>query len=172
MLAQPIVTTRLLDPLGHVAQEILAGSPSANGMFRTLSASSPRAGTWHVDASGAPGAGASPVVMAAQLARPPVLVRLSVAQADQRTKHAITLHFTALVSASGRTARDARVTLQLLIAGRPPIVLHLRAVHRHPGRYTAQTASLKSPTPAVVLARAITRYGTTTSTLQLQPSCP
>ncbi|MGO9975592.1 MAG: hypothetical protein ACLP01_22900 [Solirubrobacteraceae bacterium] len=171
VLADPRVTTRLLDPRGHAAQTIVAGSSLASGLFRTLSVRSPRAGTWHLDATPAAGAGASQVAIAVEFARSPVNVRLTVAEVHQRARRAGTLRFTAQVTANDRAASDARVTVELLLAAQRTVVLHLRAVRGHAGRYNAQTALANGDAPAVVLERTVTRVGTTTTTLQLEPSC-
>jgi pimeloyl-ACP methyl ester carboxylesterase len=174
LLAQPAVTTRLLDPRGHLTQTIAAGSTAADGLFRTLSASAPRAGTWHLDASAAAHSGTSPVSIAVQFTRPPLHVKLSILQVGSKRKHAPrgpALRFTARVSATRSPAISARVIVELLMPAQHPVVLHLRAVHGHNGRYAAESAPLKNPTPAAVLVHARTSVGSVTSTFQLQAGC-
>ncbi len=174
VLAQPTVTTRLVDPQGHTAQTTAAGSSAARGLFRTLTVSSPRAGTWHLNASSAARAGTSPVVIAVQFAHPPLEVKLSMLQVGSKRKRAsrgTTLRFTARVNAGGRAASGARVIVELLVAGQRAVVLHLRAVHGHTGSYAAQSAPLKHPVGAVVLVRAGTSAGSTSSIFQLQTGC-
>ena len=171
VLAQPTVTTRLIDPRGHVAQTIAAGSTTASGLFRTLAARAPRAGTWHLQVSAAAHAAASPVSIAVQFAHPPLQIKLSIGRVRSKSKRASILRFTARVSARGRAARRARVIVELLVAGQRAVVLHLRAVHGQAGSYAAQSARLKHPTPAAVLIRAGTATGSTSSTFQLQSGC-
>jgi hypothetical protein len=174
VLAQPSITTKLIDPHGHLAQTITAGTPEAGGLFRTLSVKSPPAGTWQLQASSAAGTPQSPVSIAVQFDHPPLQVKLSATQVPSKGKHvsgATTLRFTARVSASGHPAKGAHLDFRVLIAGQKAVVLHLRAVHHHLGSYAAQYTPPKNLSSAVVLLRASTKAGSSTATHQLQAGC-
>ncbi len=174
VLAQSTVTTKLIDPHGHLAQTITAGTPEAAGLFRTLSVKSPLAGTWQLQASSATGTPQSPVSIAVQLGHPSLQVKLSATQVHLKGKHAsgaTTLRFTASVSASGHPTRGAHLVFQVLIAGQKAVVLHLRPVHHHLGSYAAQYAPPKNLSSAVVLLRASTKADSSTATYQLQAGC-
>ncbi len=173
ILAQATVTTQLLDPGGRVMQTIAAGSTAAGGLFRTLTVSSPRAGTWHLEATASGGEG-SEIVIAIEFGHPPSQAKLSVTQVKPKGKHAVrgtALRFTARVSANGRPVRGARVAVSLVVEGQRAVTLRLQAVRGHLGMYAAQTAALKKLAPATVFVRSSTRAGTSASALQLQTSC-
>jgi hypothetical protein len=174
LLAQPTVTSVLVDPRGRVVQKISAGSTGASGLFRTLTANSPAAGTWHLDASAAASAGASAVVIAVHFAQPPTHVKLAVAKLrahGKPTSSAVRLRFSARVSADGRPAKGARATIEILVSGQHAIVLHLSAERGHADAYSAKPLPLRNPVPAAVLVRAVTRAGSTTAQFELQSSC-
>ncbi len=174
ILAQPTVTTKLIDPHGHLAQTIAAGTPEAGGLFRTLSVKSPLTGTWQLQASSAPGAPQSPVSVAVQFGHQALQVKLSATQIHSKGKHAsgaTTLRLTARVSASGHPAKGAHLVLKVLVAGQKAVVLHPRAIHHHLGSYIAQYTPPKSLSSAAVLIRASIKASSSTGTYQLQTSC-
>ena len=166
VLADPTVTTKLVDPRGHTMNTVAAGSVSAGGLFRTLSASKPRVGTWHLTATEPSGSAAGQIDVAVHFTRTPLAVKLSVAQLKPaRAK----LTFTARVTDSGHAiTRTGTVEALLLVAGKRPLTLRLRAVKHQGGEYTSTTTTKKLATPIGVIVRAQIGAAATSAQLQLQ----
>lgn len=180
VLARPSVTIALRDPRGHVVASSTAGSVAAQGLFRTLSARSPRAGTWHLEASS--DGGSSQVAIAVQLARSPLTAKLALRAVKTRHKggkhHTATgrarrqgkksgraYRLTARVTLNRRPARKARVSVELLPPGGRPVALRLRPLRHGAGRYSARTR-LRDPTATVVLLHVKTPMAAIATTLQ------
>lgn len=173
ILADPAVTTSLIDPRGHDDQTVAAGSAAASALFRTLAVHSPLPGTWHLIATSDNASSTRPIAIAIQFAHSPIRLTVTATTIKRKPSQPARrtgLRLTARVAANGHPLNTAHVTARLLAPGNRPVVLRLNANQRHAGRYSAQT-TLPTHTTALVLVQATTPNATTTSTLQLAP-CP
>jgi pimeloyl-ACP methyl ester carboxylesterase len=160
ILAEPGVTTRLLDPSGHTVESIAANSSASLGLFRTLRAKNPKTGTWHIESATA--GGSTEVTISVILGKPPTNVSLKLVRQTATGK----LHLAARITTAGKPTRRARVALVLDAPGARAITITLRAVRHHAGSYVGQ--STKPTLPATVLVRAKTRQGTSVTLRTIQ----